>query len=290
MEEMEQAHREHEILQGIITRHEGHMFTLRGWLLFIVGGLLAAYYTENILIDKLVLQIALVVITLLFLFVELQHMNVVEAVVDRVVELEKEIADSRQSISQGSVGWYHGPKVTEACNKGAERFLPRRRGMTFVLNQPFYIVVILVILFATLWMPRKQEETPPLGSGRQPSKVAEDALEFTLDRSVLKNVDDDAGRWQYSGGKANQKGKHTADYVSFKRVTFHAAPQQNTAMLTITMFFIGELPPQFITLQGTHDFNTGKQIGSVSSASIDYAAYIGGSFTTDKKTIRISKP
>jgi hypothetical protein len=48
MEEIEQAHRELERLQGIITRHEEHMFTLRGWLLTVVGGLLAAYYTDNI--------------------------------------------------------------------------------------------------------------------------------------------------------------------------------------------------------------------------------------------------
>ena len=127
-------------------------------------------------------------------------------------------------------------------------------------------------------------------SGVQCSKVAEDALEFTLDRAVLKNVEDDAGRWQHSGGKAIQDGKHTANYVSVKRVTFDTTSQQNTAMLTITLFFLGEQPPQSITLQGTHDFSSGKQIGSVSAASTEYADYIGGSFTTDKKTIRISKP
>jgi hypothetical protein len=121
------------------------------------------------------------------------------------------------------------------------------------------------------------------------SKVADDALELTLDREVLKNVDDDAGRWQYSGGKAIHDGKHTANYASVKRVIFNATSQQNTAMLTITLFFIGEKPPQFITLQGTHDFSSGKQIGSVSAASSDYAGYIGSSFTADKKTIRILK-
>jgi hypothetical protein len=161
MEEIQQAHHEHTILQGIIARHEGYMFTLRGWLLAIIGGLLAAYYTENIIIHVYVLRIALVVVALMFLYVELQHMNVVQAVVERVIELEKSIADSRKSKSQPVVDWYDGPKVCEACKEGANRHWPRTRGMTFVLNQSFYIMVIIVILIATLWLPPKQESTPP---------------------------------------------------------------------------------------------------------------------------------
>jgi hypothetical protein len=42
MDEAQQAHHELDRLQGIIARHESHMFALRGWLLAIVGGLLAA--------------------------------------------------------------------------------------------------------------------------------------------------------------------------------------------------------------------------------------------------------
>jgi len=41
MDEMQQAHHELDRLQGIITRHEGFQFTIRGWLLTIVGALLA---------------------------------------------------------------------------------------------------------------------------------------------------------------------------------------------------------------------------------------------------------
>ncbi len=144
-------------------------------------------------------------------------------------------------------------------------------------KQHALIVVVLIVIVLLI------------SSGAQSSKVAS-SIELNLVRSVLKNVDDDAGRWQHSGGKAYQDGKHAANYASVKRVTFDATSGQNTAMLTITLFFIGQQPPQSITLQGTHDFNSGKQIGSVSAASTDYADYIGGSFTTENKTIRISQP
>src|SRR3712207_119724 len=109
MDEMQQAHHELDRLQGIITRHEGHMFALRGWLLAIVGGLLAAYYTDNIDMSELVLRIALPIIALLFLIVESRHVNLVEAVAERATTLEKRIADARQSGDQA--GWYDGPRV-----------------------------------------------------------------------------------------------------------------------------------------------------------------------------------
>jgi len=159
VDEIEQAHHELDRLQGIISRHEGHMFVLRGWLLAIVGGLLAAYYTENIDLGASMLRIALLLVTLLFLVVELRHMNLVEAVVERVSRLENAIADSRRSANQSQDGWYDGPKVSEACQEGANRWWPRQ-GMTFLLNQPFYVVVILIIIFTTVSLPPKMETAP----------------------------------------------------------------------------------------------------------------------------------
>ena len=159
MDEMQQAHNELNMLQGIITRHEGHMFALRGWFLVIVGGLLAGYYTANIDMSAFVLRIALLAIMLLFLIVESRHVNLVEAVVERVIVIEKNIRDSRRTGRQPVVGWYDGPRVSEACQKGAKRWLPQNR-MTFVLNQPFYIVVILIVVFITVSLPPKQESKP----------------------------------------------------------------------------------------------------------------------------------
>ncbi len=46
------------------------MFTLRGWLLTVAGGLLAAYYTGNIQLDAAAMRVGLPLVALLFLFVE----------------------------------------------------------------------------------------------------------------------------------------------------------------------------------------------------------------------------
>ena len=155
-DEIEQAHHELDRLQGIVSRHEGHMFALRGWLLTVVGGVLAAYYTGNIEVDEKYMRLGLPLIALLFLFLELRHTNLVEAVVERVSALEMLITTSREKIRQGDTSWYDGPKVSEACRAGASRWLPRR-GMTFVLNLPFYVVVSLISLGATFFLPQKRK-------------------------------------------------------------------------------------------------------------------------------------
>ena len=74
------------------------------------------------------------------------------------------------------------------------------------------------------------------------------------------------------------QGKLAGHYVSTKRVTFGATDAQNTAMLTMTILFLGNPAPENITAQGSHDFSSGKQVGSVSAASSAYARYIGHQF------------
>ena len=104
-------------------------------------------------------------------------------------------------------------------------------------------------------------------------------LKFT--RNALTNVNDAAGRWQFEGGSVTQDNHHVANYSSIKRVTFHGTDQdgQNTASLTTTIFFIGKHPPESITLEGAHDFNSGNETGSVSAASNTQKAHIGKQFT-----------
>jgi uncharacterized membrane protein len=136
------------------------MFALRTRLLVIVGGLLTAYSTANIDMSALVLRIALLVITLLFLIVESRHVNLVEVAVERVSAIERHIVDSRRFEGPPIAGWYDGPRVSETCQAGANRWWPRS-GMTFVLNQPFYIVVIVIVVFTTVSLPPKQGVMPP---------------------------------------------------------------------------------------------------------------------------------
>lgn len=107
------------------------------------------------------------------------------------------------------------------------------------------------------------------------------ALLFTFVRKALQNVDDAAGRWQFEGGAVMHGREHVANYASTKRVTYQGTDQdgQNTAAVTITIFYLGGHPPGTITLQGAHDFNSGDETGSVSAASNTHAAHIGKQFT-----------
>ena len=110
---------------------------------------------------------------------------------------------------------------------------------------------------------------------------------FDLKRTTLKNVDDDAGRWQYEGGAVFKSGTQVGNYMSTKRVIFDVSPALNAAMLTLTIFFSGEDPPQNITLQGTHDFNNGGEIGSVSAASLGCEGADGALFSRVGDTLTI---
>lgn len=104
-------------------------------------------------------------------------------------------------------------------------------------------------------------------------------LTLTLERLSLDNIDDAAGRWQHDGGKVYcPNGTHIANYASHRRVTFSGTSAQNTAMVTMTVFFLGDAPPQNITLQGSHDFQSGGFIGSVSAASDAFDRVRGASF------------
>jgi hypothetical protein len=113
------------------------------------------------------------------------------------------------------------------------------------------------------------------------------SLTLTLVRECLNNVNDIAGLWQIEGGKVLENEKQVANYSSVKRVSCGTDPQ-NTAMLWVTLFFLGEKPPQNITLHGSHDFSSGGEIGSVSAASGGFAAHIGKQFKRVVNTLTIA--
>ncbi|HEX5014798.1 MAG TPA: hypothetical protein VFV72_11650 [Candidatus Limnocylindrales bacterium] len=118
------------------------------------------------------------------------------------------------------------------------------------------------------------------------------SMSLVLSRNTLTNVDDAAGRWQHEGGIARRGSTDVAHYATVRRVTTGGTDAQNTAMLTTTLFFIGKKPPENITLQGAHDFNSGNQVGSVSAASGAYSQYRGGTFTYNgsTSTLKVSTP
>jgi hypothetical protein len=59
-------------------------------------------------------------------------------------------------------------------------------------------------------------------------------------------------------------------------------------MLWMTLFFLKGRPPENMTLHGSHDFNNGGEIGSVSAASSAFAARIGKQFKVVVNTLTIA--
>src|SRR5438128_2738749 len=103
---------------------------------------------------------------------------------------------------------------------------------------------------------------------------------YQVKRKTLNNVDDVAGRWQHEGGDLLQNQKPVGQYAIHRRVTMGGTDAQNTAMLTITLFLAKSKTgaPENITIQGSHDFNSGGEVGSVSAASAAHASLIGKNF------------
>jgi hypothetical protein len=107
-------------------------------------------------------------------------------------------------------------------------------------------------------------------------------IAFHTVRNALTNVDDAAGRWQHEGGDLLVRDQKIGHYAITRRVTFGGTDQQNTAMVTMTLFFYKSgSPPMNLTLQGDHDFSSGKYIGSVSAASSTLLWLVGKAFAGD---------
>jgi hypothetical protein len=96
--------------------------------------------------------------------------------------------------------------------------------------------------------------------------------------NTLTNVTDAAGLWQFEGGTISLDGQVVANYATSRRVVIGGTISQNTAMLTMTIMVIGSDPPECLTLQGTHSYNSGVYIGSVSAASAAFAYLRGATF------------
>jgi hypothetical protein len=104
--------------------------------------------------------------------------------------------------------------------------------------------------------------------------------------SEARNVEDAGMRWQIEGGTVMENGRHIADYSSVKRVSC-GTTHQNAAQLWVTLFCIGQKPPENITLHGAHDFSSGGEIGSISAASSAFSAHIGKQFKRVGNTLTI---
>ena len=122
-----------------------------------------------------------------------------------------------------------------------------------------------------------------------PSIALAGTVTLSLQRTSLTNVTDAAGIWQMEGGELLYNGRDLGEYACTRRTITGGTTAQNTAMLTCTLFIAGSAPPQNLTIQGAHDYGSGRYIGSVSAASGSYAYLIGadasGNTATDALTL-----
>lgn len=113
------------------------------------------------------------------------------------------------------------------------------------------------------------------------SQASAGSVALRLERTSLKNVDDDAGRFQHEGGNVKKGNTIIGQYLIMRRVTLPATSTLNTAATTITLFIgtSNTTAPSCITLQGAHNFSAGNFRGGVSAASNRYAFLNGADAT-----------
>lgn len=102
---------------------------------------------------------------------------------------------------------------------------------------------------------------------------------------IDQQVDDAGGFWQYvETGAVDHTSQESVQVIATKRAQALPGEKPAAAMLTAMLVFSagteGEVAAN-LTLQGLHDLNTHDEVGSVSSASPQFARYIGGTFRFD---------
>jgi hypothetical protein len=114
------------------------------------------------------------------------------------------------------------------------------------------------------------------------STTASHAASVTLNlarTSALTNAADAGGTWLFDGGTVSFGGAVVGRYARVMRTVLGGGTDtQNTAILTITLFFNGANPPENVTLQGSHSFNDGEERGSISGASNAFRGAAGITF------------
>ncbi len=123
---------------------------------------------------------------------------------------------------------------------------------------------------------------PPLPGGGPAFSQSEDrtepaALELTLHPDVVTNIDDAAGRWQHERGRVSDHGTQIGVYASTSHLAAAGTGHHDTTF-TLTIFFLGGLPPESLTVHGTHEAGSDSEAGTVSAASAGHASRVGDRF------------
>lgn len=107
-----------------------------------------------------------------------------------------------------------------------------------------------------------------------------------VQKSTLTNVNDTEGRWQFDGGEVYVGTTKVGYYTRKKRVSFGIPSTINKSSMEMTIIW-GWGDYNF-TLQGSHYFGTGTEVGGVSATSSGFTAFSDATFSGNHKAVTIS--
>ncbi len=104
--------------------------------------------------------------------------------------------------------------------------------------------------------------------------------------STLTNVNDAEGRWQFDGGDVYIGTNKVGHYTRKKRVSFGIPASINKSSMEMTIIWAwGDYN---FTVQGSHYFGSGTQVGGVSATSAGFTAFTDATFTGNSNSITIT--
>lgn len=94
--------------------------------------------------------------------------------------------------------------------------------------------------------------------------------------TAVNRFPDAGGEWTFDGGTVSMGGVVVGRYARVLRTVLGGGTDvQNAAMVTITIFLLGQVTPENLTLQGAHSFTTDDAKGSISAASESLPGAVG---------------
>lgn len=107
-----------------------------------------------------------------------------------------------------------------------------------------------------------------------------------VQKSTLTNVNDTEGRWQFDGGEVYVGSTKVGYYTRKKRVSFGIPSSINKSSMEMTIIWAwGDYN---FTVQGSHYFGTGKEVGGISATSTGFTAFSDATFAGDHQAITIT--
>ncbi|WDE11568.1 hypothetical protein [Thalassomonas haliotis] len=104
--------------------------------------------------------------------------------------------------------------------------------------------------------------------------------------SNLTNVNDAEGRWQFDGGYVYIGNTHVGYYTRKKRVSFGIPSSVNKSSMEMTV--IWKWGNYNFTVQGSHYFGTGTEVGGVSATSAGFTYLEDATFAGNHNAITIT--